>query len=167
MASSFLLSPLSSYSLRRSKGVSPAVRVPSVLPFRKPHPKPPIFPIPSLANLNSLTPVRFRRKFLAGTSIGEAEEEITADSPDGFPVGEDSAAFDLGEQKLSSWVYFSGILGAVLFALNVVWIDPKTGFGTAFVDAVSGLSESHEVRFWNFIYHFFFSFLFLDFCGCM
>lgn len=81
-----------------------------------------------------------------GTSIREAEEEITA-STDGFPVGgEDSAAFDLGEQKLSSWVYFSGILGTVLFALNFVWIDPKTGFGTAFVDAVAGISESHEVR---------------------
>lgn len=60
-------------------------------------------------------------------------------------AGEDSAAFDLGEQKLSSWLYFTLILGAVLFALNLVWIDPKTGFGTAFIDTVSGLSESDEI----------------------
>lgn len=60
-------------------------------------------------------------------------------------MGEDSARFDLGEQKVSSWIYFAGILGAVLFALDVLWIDPATGYGTAFVDAVSGVSESKEV----------------------
>ncbi|KAL5992092.1 hypothetical protein ACLOJK_013006 [Asimina triloba] len=85
-------------------------------------------------------------KIHARTSIGETSEENSA-SADGLPVavGEDSAAFKLGEQKLSSWIYFTGILGAVLVALNVVWIDPSTGAGTAFVDAVEGLFESHEV----------------------
>ncbi|KAJ8634310.1 hypothetical protein MRB53_027646 [Persea americana] len=145
MASSLLLSPLCSYSFHRSNGVSHAVRVPSILPFPKPHSKTPSLPRHSFLNPSSLAPLRLRGRFLVGTSIREAEEEITA-STDGFPVGgEDSAAFDLGEQKLSSWVYFSGILGTVLFALNFVWIDPKTGFGTAFVDAVAGISESHEI----------------------
>ncbi|XP_031254779.1 15-cis-zeta-carotene isomerase, chloroplastic-like [Pistacia vera] len=60
-------------------------------------------------------------------------------------VGEDSAAFDLGKQKISSWIYFSAILGVVLFVLQVAWIDNSTGFGKAFVDYVSTLSESHEV----------------------
>ncbi|KAK1322165.1 hypothetical protein QJS10_CPA03g02068 [Acorus calamus] len=46
---------------------------------------------------------------------------------------------------MKSWVYFGAILGAVLFALDVLWIDPSTGFGTAFVEAVGGLSDSHEV----------------------
>ncbi|XP_072961474.1 15-cis-zeta-carotene isomerase, chloroplastic [Typha angustifolia] len=78
-----------------------------------------------------------------GTSIGDPETEDSV--ADDALVGEDSAAFDLGEQKLASWVYFTGILGAVLFGLNVVWIDPSTGFGSAFVDAVSGVSSSHEV----------------------
>lgn len=78
-----------------------------------------------------------------GTSIGEAEAKDAASDED--PIGEDSAVFELGEQKVSSWVYFTGILGAVLFALNVIWIDPSTGYGTAFVNTVLGLSESHEV----------------------
>jgi len=60
-------------------------------------------------------------------------------------VGEDSAVFDLTEQKITSWIYFAAILGVVLFILNVLWIDNSTGFGKAFVDAVSGLSDSHEV----------------------
>ncbi|OAY68878.1 15-cis-zeta-carotene isomerase, chloroplastic, partial [Ananas comosus] len=84
-----------------------------------------------------------------GSSIGEAEaEEPYVDGGDdegGALRGEDSAAFDLGEQRLASWAYFAAILGAVLFGLNVVWIDPSTGFGTAFVGAVSSLSSSHEV----------------------
>jgi hypothetical protein len=61
-------------------------------------------------------------------------------------VGEDSAAFRLGDQSLASWAYFGGILAAVLFALNVLWIDPTTGFGTRFLDSVASISDSHEVR---------------------
>lgn len=40
------------------------------------------------------------------------------------------------------------ILGVVLFVLNVVWIDNSAGgVGKAFLDAVSGISDSHEVLF--------------------
>lgn len=60
-------------------------------------------------------------------------------------VGEDSAEFDLSKQKISSWVYFSAILGVVLFLLNVFWIDNSTGFGKDFINAISSVSESHEV----------------------
>ncbi|XP_016196953.1 15-cis-zeta-carotene isomerase, chloroplastic [Arachis ipaensis] len=84
-----------------------------------------------------------RRGFdVVRTSIRDADAETEQDSS---LVGEDSAAFELGQQKLSSWVYFSVILGTVLFVLNVAWIDDSTGFGKAFVDAVSGVSDSHEV----------------------
>ncbi|KAK9003063.1 hypothetical protein V6N11_060634 [Hibiscus sabdariffa] len=56
-------------------------------------------------------------------------------------VGEDSAAFDLGTQSIVSWVYFT----VVLFVLDGVWIDNSTGFGKAFIDAVSTLSDSHGI----------------------
>lgn len=60
-------------------------------------------------------------------------------------VGEDSAEFDLTEQKVSSWVYFGGVLGVVLFVLDVAWIDNSTGFGKVLVESLSNISESHEV----------------------
>ncbi|KAL0284507.1 UNVERIFIED_CONTAM: 15-cis-zeta-carotene isomerase, chloroplastic [Sesamum angustifolium] len=60
-------------------------------------------------------------------------------------VGEDSAEFELSKQKISSWVYFTGILGVVLYVLNVVWIDNSTGFGKVFIDALSSVSDSPEV----------------------
>ncbi|XP_058093340.1 15-cis-zeta-carotene isomerase, chloroplastic [Magnolia sinica] len=144
MASSLLLSnPFPTFS-HRYNGVTLAVRVPSVLAFAKP-PQNRSFQKPSLhRNPNSIEFLRFCSKIRARTSIEETSEENSV-SLDGLSVGEDSAVFDLGEQKLSSWIYFTGILGAVLFALNLVWIDPSTGFGTAFVDSVSGLSGSHEV----------------------
>ena len=85
---------------------------------------------------------RFCHKIMAGTSIGETEEE----GVEPVTVGEDSAAFDLGQQKISSWIYFGGILGVVLFLLDVVWIDNSTGFGKDFIAAVAGVSESHEVN---------------------
>lgn len=62
-------------------------------------------------------------------------------------VGEDSAEFVLSRQKLSSWIYFTAILGTVLFILNVAWLDNSTGLGRPFVDAVSELSDSPEVNF--------------------
>ena len=61
-------------------------------------------------------------------------------------MGEDSAAFRLGDQRVASWAYFAVILAAVLWALNVLWIDPDTGVGTRFLDAVASVSDSHEVR---------------------
>lgn len=60
-------------------------------------------------------------------------------------VGEDSAEFELSKQKISSWVYFAGVLGVVLYVLNVVWIDNSTGFGKSFIDSVSSISDSPEV----------------------
>lgn len=80
------------------------------------------------------------RKIIAGASI-EGEAEVS-DEP---LVGEDSAAFDLGKQKIKSWLYFTGILGVVLAVLDVAWIDDSTGLGKPFVDAVSSISESPEV----------------------
>ncbi|KAK8548971.1 hypothetical protein V6N13_054267 [Hibiscus sabdariffa] len=80
-------------------------------------------------------------RFLSKASLGETDSS----SEDPLPlVGEDSAAFDLGTQNIVSWVYFTVVLGVVLFILDVVWIDNSTGFGKAFVDAVSTLSDSHE-----------------------
>ncbi|XP_031481304.1 15-cis-zeta-carotene isomerase, chloroplastic [Nymphaea colorata] len=77
----------------------------------------------------------------AGTSLGEAEEKETSAAI----IGEDSADFELDQQKLSSWVAFTVILGVVLAALNVLWIDPSSGFGKYFISAVSRISESDEV----------------------
>ncbi|CAI0397658.1 unnamed protein product [Linum tenue] len=61
------------------------------------------------------------------------------------PIGEDSALFQLENQKLSSWLYFSVILGVVLFLLDLLWIDNSTGYGKLFVDSLSAVSDSHEV----------------------
>lgn len=60
-------------------------------------------------------------------------------------VGEDAAAFDVSSQKTSSWLLFTAILGVVLAILYVAWIDPETGYGGAYIDSISALSDSHEV----------------------
>ncbi|OIV98471.1 hypothetical protein TanjilG_16798 [Lupinus angustifolius] len=83
------------------------------------------------------------QRFVAHTSIQDTDTE-TNDSSSNL-VGEDSAVFHFEQQKLSSWIYFTAILGVVLFILDVAWIDNSTGFGKAFVDAVSRISQSHEV----------------------
>lgn len=80
-----------------------------------------------------------RKRPLIPLALGNQAEETE------FLVGEDSAEFDLSKQKISSWIYFTAILGIVLFVLNVAWIDNSTGFGKAFIDAVSSVSDSHEV----------------------
>jgi zeta-carotene isomerase len=85
---------------------------------------------------NSKPLLSLSRRFIAHSSIKEKDSTF---------IGEDSAVFDLKKQKISSWIYFTAILGVVLFILNVVWINNETGFGKAFVDAVSSLSDSHEV----------------------
>ncbi|XP_020572086.1 15-cis-zeta-carotene isomerase, chloroplastic isoform X2 [Phalaenopsis equestris] len=77
-------------------------------------------------------------------AVGGTEVKDDSDGGDA-PIGEDSAVFKLGEQKLASWVYFTFILGAVFFALDALWINPSTGYGTAFISAVSDISESPEV----------------------
>ena len=61
-------------------------------------------------------------------------------------MGEDSAVFRLGDQRVASWAYFGAILAVVLYGLNVLWIDPATGFRTGFLDAVASVSDSHEVQ---------------------
>lgn len=94
---------------------------------------------------------RTTRRVLGRTSVrdsgGTGEEAPSSAPPESQLVGEDSAAFDLGEQKIQSWLYFTGILGVVLFVLNVAWLDGTNGLGlgSAFIESVSGLSESHEV----------------------
>ncbi|XP_074565413.1 15-cis-zeta-carotene isomerase, chloroplastic [Curcuma longa] len=112
-------------------------RVPS-LPLPQPSQTPRLWRPSPCSSLRFVASIR-----AGGTSIGGAESENPL--PDEAPVGEDSAAFELREQKLSSWVYFTAILGVVLGALNILWISPSTGFGAAYIDAVSGLSESPEV----------------------
>ena len=58
---------------------------------------------------------------------------------------EDSAAFSLQKQILSSWMIFSGLLSVVLAALYVVWIDPDlVGVGTSYIDLLENtLSNPH------------------------
>lgn len=75
--------------------------------------------------------------------VAETEAERDEASP---LVGEDSAEFVLSEQRISSWVYFTLVLGVVLYVLNVAWLDNSTGFGKVFSDAVSSFSGSPEVR---------------------
>ncbi|KAG0565821.1 hypothetical protein KC19_7G016300 [Ceratodon purpureus] len=75
-----------------------------------------------------------------------ASEDLGApDCGDPALVGEDSAAFDITSQSTSSWLLFTAILGVALAVLYVVWIDPETGYGSAYIDAISSLSSSHEV----------------------
>ncbi|XP_057779236.1 15-cis-zeta-carotene isomerase, chloroplastic-like [Salvia miltiorrhiza] len=85
-------------------------------------------------------PQKLRKLVLA--RVAETEAERSDVSP---LVGEDSAEFVLSEQKISSWVYFTLVLGVVLYILNVAWIDNSTGYGKVFSDAVSSVSGSPEV----------------------
>ncbi|KAL5060193.1 hypothetical protein RYX36_031797 [Vicia faba] len=48
------------------------------------------------------------------------------------------------KNKLSSWLYFTAILGVVLFVLNLIWIDDSTGFGDM-MDFNSGKSKTFLV----------------------
>ncbi|XP_015165262.1 15-cis-zeta-carotene isomerase, chloroplastic isoform X2 [Solanum tuberosum] len=82
------------------------------------------------------------RKEFWPISVGRAQ---TDEKDEILVVGEDSAEFELSKQKISSWVYFTGILGVVLYVLNVVWIDNSTGFGKSFIDSVSSISDSPEI----------------------
>ncbi|CAH8355969.1 unnamed protein product [Eruca vesicaria subsp. sativa] len=84
------------------------------------------------------------RKILVRSTLREDPVSPDSELPT-LLIGEDSAAFELGKQKLISWVYFGVILGVVLFILNLVWIDNSTGFGKSYIDAVSTISGSPEV----------------------
>lgn len=61
-------------------------------------------------------------------------------------MGEDAAVFDVEAQKTSSWIYFTLVLGVVMAILYYIWLDPSTGYGGAFIDALYSLSSNHEVR---------------------
>lgn len=106
--------------------LKPIISIPSKIPFPK--------------TRNLLSSFRSRESSLLVFSVGNGNREGNQ-----ILVGEDSAEFDLSKQKISSWVYFSAILGVVLFLLNVFWIDNSTGFGKDFINAISSVSESHEV----------------------
>ena len=86
------------------------------------------------------------------TSIGDAAKKTSNDDDEAddeaLVVGEDSAFFELAQQKISSWLLFSIVLGVVLFVLDYAWIDNSNGLGLglAFVNAVSQVSDSHEVN---------------------
>ncbi|CAN7098136.1 unnamed protein product [Brassica rapa subsp. narinosa] len=95
---------------------------------------------PRLAKFPTSSPPAIRKTLVRST----LREDPDADNPS-LLIGEDSAAFELGKQKLVSWVYFGVILGVVLYILNVVWIDNSTGFGKSYIDAVSTISGSPEV----------------------
>lgn len=93
--------------------------------------------------------------------LARASSEEHAELTDSSLVGEESATFEIKDQKLSSWFYFTLILGVVLFVLNVIWIDDSTGFGKAFVDSISGISDSHEVILF-FLFFFFLYFTWIN-----
>ncbi|GLT69410.1 hypothetical protein SLA2020_415650, partial [Shorea laevis] len=111
-------------------------------------------PFPS--SFSSLRKFRPAPRTSLDTESSSSHDDHDDDGPLGVGlVGEDSAAFELGEQKIISWVYFSLVLGVVLFLLDLAWIDNSTGLGKAFIDALSELSDSHEV---NSLFLFFFFF---------
>ncbi|CAM6101695.1 unnamed protein product [Calypogeia fissa] len=94
----------------------------------------PLFP-PSLSNTPSGR---------LNASLGDAPQMVSEDESNGL-VGEDAAVFNVEEQQTSSWVYFSLVLGVVLAILYVTWLDPNTGYGGAFINALTSLNSSHEV----------------------
>lgn len=123
--------------------LSPRHKIPSLLclPPLKPLNSPNFSPV--LSHPKLVAHFVYHKTVAKSSSIGSRETEDSI--PDESLLGEDSAAFQLSEQKISSWVYFTVILGSVLLALNVLWINPSTGFGTAFVDSISNISGSPEV----------------------
>ncbi|KAL7613108.1 hypothetical protein Lser_V15G06256 [Lactuca serriola] len=88
-----------------------------------------------------LLPSNYLRKNRRVFVIGESDTSVSKD----VMVGEDSANFDLAKQKITSWIYFTVVLGVVLFILDIAWLDNSTGFGKVFIDSVSSVSESPEV----------------------
>ncbi|CAD6270101.1 unnamed protein product [Miscanthus lutarioriparius] len=135
-----------------------AATPPLLLPHRRPHLRhlpPPLCPTlnPIRARLPALPVPRVLSHARPVRAVGggiEPKEGVVAEGEEdsvGEPllVGEDSAAFELKDQSVASWAYFAVILTAVLVGLNVLWIDPGTGVGTKFLDAVASVSDSHEV----------------------
>ncbi|KVI08276.1 NnrU, partial [Cynara cardunculus var. scolymus] len=105
-----------------------------------------VTPINSYSNIGflkdtQLLPSNCLRKSRRVFVVGESDTSVSKD----VLVGEDSANFDLAKQKITSWIYFTGVLGVVLFILDVAWLDNSTGFGKVFIDSVSSVSDSPEV----------------------
>ncbi|GLT26165.1 hypothetical protein SLA2020_012500 [Shorea laevis] len=115
--------------------VNPVSSIPIFRPTRITHTKflkSPPFP----STFHPFSPI-----LLSRTSLRDADDPLVGKDL----IGEDSAAFNLGNQNIVSWIYFSIILGFVLFLLDVAWIDGSTGFGKAYINAVSQFSDSHEI----------------------
>eukprot|EP01018_Ginkgo_biloba_P035595 Gb_24507 [translate_table: standard] len=93
-----------------------------------------------ISNRSSVNGIFIPKANKVGSSAGVTDPDDELEL-----VGEDAAVFDISTQKVSSWVYFSVILGVVTAVLYVAWIDTSTGYGGAFVDAISSLSTNHEV----------------------
>jgi zeta-carotene isomerase len=81
--------------------------------------------------------------FVSSVAGGPPEPENGNGQP--VLVGEDAAVFDVEAQKTSSWIYFTLVLGVVMAILYYIWLDPNTGYGGAFIDALYSLSSNHEV----------------------
>lgn len=99
----------------------------------------------TIKHRNGVVVFKFKRHHDGVPRVAKTDVTQQFDGDDELFVGEDSAEFVLSKQKISSWVYFGLVLGVVLYILNVAWIDNDTGFGRVFIDAVSAVSESHEV----------------------
>lgn len=93
------------------------------------------------AELKSNYLVRASDSHLGSNEASEQEDALSESKL----VGEDAAVFDITSQRISSWVSFTAVLGVVLAILNYIWIDPNTGYGNAFVQTVSSISDNHEV----------------------
>nr|WEQ62892.1 15-cis-zeta-carotene isomerase [Nervilia fordii]WFJ08638.1 15-cis-zeta-carotene isomerase [Nervilia fordii] len=146
MASSILLTSSTSFRVPFHPNF-PKVRSASARALHLPSPPKPSR-IPNQWNSCTFSTPKYSAalpQFRSESSAVRGNEAKEASAAGDDLVGEDSAAFELGEQKLTSWVFFSLILGVVLFALDVLWINPSTGYGTAFISAVSSISESPEV----------------------
>ncbi|QDZ24666.1 zeta-carotene isomerase [Chloropicon primus] len=53
--------------------------------------------------------------------------------------------FEWSEESPRSWFAFFSLLAVVFAGLYVAWIDPDSGMGTPFVDAVESISSNHEL----------------------
>lgn len=75
----------------------------------------------------------------------EVEDDVAAAAV--ALVGEDAGVFDWTQESTKSWLTFSAVLAVVLTALYYLWLDPNTGFGGSFLEAVASLSGgSKEVE---------------------
>uniref|UniRef100_A0A2P2JFL8 Sodium symporter-related family protein n=1 Tax=Rhizophora mucronata TaxID=61149 RepID=A0A2P2JFL8_RHIMU len=144
MVTSILLSNPISCTPRRPTYRTPCLRNMACLTFAYTLVKPNKILSPSSEFLRLKLTRHSPDKILTRAAVRDGAETDSSSSAEGL-VGEDSAAFELAKQKISSWVSFCLILGVVLLVLDVAWIDNSTGYGKTFIQAVSSVSDSHEV----------------------